>query len=423
MDINEFNKNQTIETLRERILAVRLSRRTPKSYAKKTSKKTAPKRKKALDINITILEGKEFTNERHHNQCVGVLSPPLPTLLEKSLNVPFPRDICIGEIESYILHSAGEEVTLHDNGEPSIAVRRIQFDAYMLEQVKARNITVVPARAVDLEFHTDSVIIYAENESVEADVIVGAFGMDDGSAAMFSRSTAYRQPQALDSVIVNSPFNNFDQEQFGSSIHAFLPSNHRIEFGAITPKCDHLTINIAGRTVDATLMSTFLELPDVIEVLDSPIDSNLHDLNYYKGRFPRSSARGFYGDRYVMVGDASGLVRAFKGKGATTAILTGIRAADTIINYGFSAQAFHEHYRRANQDIIQDLPYGRGMRLITLTMANFGFMGIVLRAAQKSPVLQSALFGAVSGHTPYREILSQILRPKVIWDILRSIRK
>jgi flavin-dependent dehydrogenase len=317
-------------------------------------------------------------------------------------------------------------VKLHDDGEHSIAVRRIQFDAYMMEQIQARNIEVFQARAVDLEFHADSVIVYTENGSLEADVVVGAFGMDDGSAAMFSRITPYCQPKALDAVIVNMPINDYDMEKYGSSIHAFLPSNHRIEFGAITPKCDHLTLNIAGTSVDAPLMRTFLELPEVSNILDGAehiISGNSPDLHYYKGRFPRSSARGYYGDRYVMIGDASGLVRAFKGKGATTAMLTGIRAADTILNHGISAKAFHEHYRRANHDIIQDLPYGQSMRQITLIMSNLNLMGIVLRAAHKSPDLKSALFGAVSGHTPYREILTQILHPKVILDLLRSIRK
>ena len=33
---------------------------------------------------------------------------------------------------------------------------------------------------------------------------------------------------------------------FGNRIHAFLPTSPRIEFGAITPKGNHLTINIAG---------------------------------------------------------------------------------------------------------------------------------------------------------------------------------
>jgi flavin-dependent dehydrogenase len=227
-------------------------------------------------------------------------------------------------------------------------------------------------------------------------------------------------------VVANYPINEHDLEKLVGSIHAYLPANPRIEFGAITPKCDHLTINIAGRTVDTPLMRDFLQMPEVMRIL--PGNEYADDLiagkvRFYKGRFPRSLARGFYGDRYVMVGDASGLVRAFKGKGATTAMLTGIRAADTIINYGISSQVFHHHYRSQNQDIIQDLPYGRGMRLVTLAMSNFGLMGMLLRAARKSSVLQSALFGAVSGHTPYREILSQVLRPNVAWAILRSIRK
>ena len=62
-------------------------------------------------------------------------------------------------------------------------------------------------------------------------------------------------------------------------------------------------------------------------------------LVYFKGRFPRSLAHNYYGDRYVMIGDAAGLVRAFKGKGVTTAVMTGIRAAETILNHGISHQA------------------------------------------------------------------------------------
>jgi len=124
-----------------------------------------------------------------------------------------------------------------------------------------------------------------------------------------------------------------------------------------------------------------------------------------------------------MVGDASGLVRAFKGKGATSAILTGIRAAETISNHGISEQVFQQVYRTVNQDIIRDLPYGRGMRLVTMASSNYGLMGIVLRAARKNPLLRTALFGAVSGHMPYQEVLTNVLRPAVVWAILRSLKK
>ena len=146
-----------------------------------------------------------------------------------------------------------------------------------------------------------------------------------------------------------------------------------------------------------------------------------NDLIYFKGRFPRSLARNYYGDRYVMIGDAAGLVRAFKGKGVTTAVLTGIRAAETILNYGYTREEFHLHYRTANQDIIQDLPYGRAMRVLTIFMSRVGLLDPVLRAAHCTPDLQSALFDAVSAHALYREVFVKSLRPKTIFAILRAM--
>jgi flavin-dependent dehydrogenase len=143
-----------------------------------------------------------------------------------------------------------------------------------------------------------------------------------------------------------------------------------------------------------------------------------NNLIYFKGRFPRSLARGYYGDRYVMIGDAAGLVRAFKGKGVTTATMTGIRAAETILDHGYSKQAFHDYYRTANQDIIQDLPYGHAMRLLTIIMSRIGLINPVLRAAQHTPDLQSALFDAVSAHALYSEVFAKSMRPKTILAVL-----
>ncbi|MCK5315545.1 MAG: hypothetical protein KAJ53_10500 [Anaerolineales bacterium] len=375
-------------------------------------------------VHITLLEGKEFTNERHYNQCVGVLSPPLPTLLEERLGIPFPFDLCQIEIEGYMLYSSGEQIKLNGEEEPSYAVRRVQFDDYMLESVKQHGILVFPARAVDLEFHDDCVIVYTESNPLEADVVVGAFGLDEGSASMFSRMTSYHPPQALNSLVTKyhpGPYSNTD---IGAYIHAFLPSNPRIEFGAVTPKCSHLTINIAGNSVDTPLMDSFLHHSSVNQILpdlDNDTSADANNLIFFKGRFPRSLARGYYGDRYVMVGDAAGLVRAFKGKGATTAVLTGIRAAETIMKQGISAEAFHNNYRTANQDITRDLPYGRAFRLLTIFMARFGLLGPVLRAAKNSPDLQSALFDAVSAHGSYQSVLKKSLRLNTIGAVLKAI--
>ncbi len=376
------------------------------------------------EIRITLVEGKQFVGEMHYNQCVGVLSPPLPELLWNHLGVKFPYLLFRSAISQYVIHTAREQITLTDKTQHSIALRRVQYDAFMLETVKKSGITVIPARAMDLEFHDEHVVVYTDNSPFEADVIVGAFGMDDGSTAMFNRLTPYRPPHALSSIVTKYHPSPADMKAFGTSIHAFLPANPKIEFGGVTPKGNHLTINIAGSDVDADLMIAFLNQPEVREVLpkfNGDIEFNPLELIFYKGRFPRSLARGYYGDRYVLVGDAAGLVRAFKGKGVTSAVLTGIRAAETILKYGISEAAFYNHYCSLNKDITQDLPYGQIMRQFTIFLAHYRLLDPVIRAAKQNPMLQSALFDAVSAHAPYRQVIKQSLRLDIIMAVLRAL--
>ncbi len=375
-------------------------------------------------IHITIVEGKQFTGEQHYNQCIGVLSPPLPELLETSLGVPFPHYLSKRTIKRYILHTENERIIIDDEDVPSLALRRIEYDMYMLETVKERGVDVLSARAVDLEFHNDRVVIYTENVPLEADVLVGAFGLDEGSAAMLARHSPYRPPRALSSIVTKVHPQPEDMETFIMGIHAFLPPHPRIEFGGITPKGEHLAINIAGQNVDTDLMRQFLNFPMVQTVLplkDSPLGYHPEDFRFFKGRFPTSLAKGFYGDRYVTIGDAAGLVRAFKGKGVTSAVKSGIRAAETILTVGITRQAFHDHYRTANQDIIRDLPYGQGIRILTITLARFHLLDPVLRAAQTNPDLRRALFEAVSAHAPYRQVVRRSLRPRTLWSVLRNL--
>ena len=358
-------------------------------------------------FTVTILEGKEFVGERHHNQCAGVLSPPLADLLEADLGIPFPDHLVRTVIEEYVLHAPHTSLALGRKGVTSHAVRRIQFDAFMLEQARERGVSLIAARVVDVEFLQEGVVVYTEAGPVEADVVVGAFGMDEGAAAIFQRVCGYRPPQALSSVVTKYHPGDRAMEAFGARIHAFLPKQKRIEFGGVTPKGNHLTINIAGPAVDSAMMQEFLRLAEVRRVLPNleqagKLDEN--DLRCFKGRFPVSLARGTFGDRWVMIGDAAGLVRAFKGKGVTSALQTGIRAAETMLCAGISGQAFQHHYLPANRDLIRDIPFGRAMRLLSIGLARMGFFDVILEAGNREPRLYEALFEAVSADGPYRRV-------------------
>jgi flavin-dependent dehydrogenase len=382
------------------------------------------------ELQITVVEGKRFVGEHHHNLCTGVLAPPLMDLLEKDLCVPFPYHLRRDTITGFVLHTVrreiildGEEGDAGNGDETSVALRRVQFDAYMLEAARERGVEVLEARANGLELGANGAVVYTDSSPLDVDVVVGAFGLDEGTAAVFHRAVGYRPPPALTSVVTKYHPGESGMQRFGHRIHAFLPPTRRIEFGAITPKGNHLTINLAGADVDSGVMDAFLvdarvrgALPD----LENAGKFDPQDLRHFKGRFPRGLAHRFTGDRYVMVGDAAGLVRAFKGKGVTSAFQSGIRAADTILHQGISKAAF-ETYLEANGDIIHDLVYGQAFRHFAILAARSGLMDLIVAAAQRDQSLRQALFDAVSAHRSYRQVLRESLSPASVRAVVAAM--
>lgn len=379
------------------------------------------------NVSVTVVEGKQFNDEQHYNQCTGVFAPPIVELVEQRLQVPFPHHLRRNIIDGYILHTPRRSILLDGETHPSVALRRIQFDEYMLSVARQCGVQVLQARATNVEFHDDHVLVYTENAPLKADVVVGAFGMDEGTGVLFERTTGYRPPPALNSIVTKFDPGEKAIAGIGNHIHAFLPSSPRIEFGAVTPKSIHLTINIAGASVDSKQMLAFLGSPLVLRALPclqgaaSFYSDNLH---FFKGGFPCGLARNFSGDRYVMVGDAAGLVRAFKGKGVTSAVKTGLRAAEVILKSGISGWAFQE-YHAANRDITSDLHYGQAMRRLAIFASAYGFMDAVLAAAEHNGNLRRALFNAVSAHGPYREVILAAFSPSSLYAVFKAflIRK
>ncbi len=354
-------------------------------------------------LSIVIYEGKRLDRKSYYNQCLGVLSPPLEEIMEKELAVPFPWPIIQRKIEGYVVHAGRTAIALQGEHAPSYACRRVEFDNYLYLKVREAGIPIIPARVTDLDFSGDGVIVYSETENVKAGLVVGAFGLDDGMAKVFERATAYRMPRFLSSVVTKIHPGEPAMGRFGNAIHAFLPSSlPRIEFGAITPKGNHLSINIAGRRVSAGTLDDFLRLDEVREVLAGACGPDLPPLTYFKGKFPTLPARAPYGERYVMIGDAAGLNRPFKGKGINSAVITGIRAAEAIAANGASVAAF-EKYLESCAELTQDIPYGRMLRGLVNGFSRLGLMDGVLDAARREPALRRAMFNIVSGQETYKK--------------------
>lgn len=386
------------------------------------------------NIRVVLYEGKDF--EVHYNQCVGVLSPPFEDILEEELGLGLPLELVKRRIYGYRLHAGGSEILLMGKEEvlPTYTVRRVKFDNLMLDKAKELGVEVVKARVTDVEFINsglvDEVRVYSENGYLKADVVIGAFGLDEGMLSVFENATkkvgAYHRPSKfLKAFIIKFPTEKgFIERKLGNIIYAFLLPIPGVEFGAITPKEDHIIINIAGEGVSSLDMDRFLDLPQVRAHLP-PFHRN--NLSYFEGRFPISPAKNPFGHRFTTVGDATGWMRPFKGKGINTAIVTGIEAAKAILKHGVGKEAF-KLYARSCQELLEDYYFGAGVRLFCKAGSRFNLLDPLIEGAKVEPCLYEALFNAVSGQETYRLILKNALSLRtakslgsILWERLQSM--
>lgn len=397
-------------------------------------------RGRGLDLRVLIFEGKDFGV--HANQCVGVLSPPIEDVLARELGVHLPRFLIKRQIFGYRLHGMRENLLLTGHGahagEPgrgraTYAVERAQFDRFLLDHARSLGASVIGARVTGIEFvrssGLDEVRVYSESGYERAEVVVGAFGLDEAMLSVFEEVTGraggrdgYERPSKwLKSYLTTIETSaRFQMEKLGHIVHAFLlpPACPPIEFGAITPKDDHILINIAGEHVTSSDLDQFLRLPEVQDLLP-PFDPA--SINYYEGRFPSAPARRAYGHRYVLVGDATGWLRPFKGKGINTALITGSRAGEVMLEHGVSRRAF-AHYRRACADLLGDYRYGVMVRRLMLMGARL-VLDPMIDVGKTDPLMYDALFDSVSGHDSYRNILKRSLKGSLVRKVfVRAIR-
>jgi len=300
-------------------------------------------KKKGINIKVYIFECKDY--KKRFNQCVGVLSPPIVDIFEKVIGIDFPSDIVKREIKGYeLITSKGSRLSFSETY-GTYATRRVLLDRFMLEMAKKYGAEIINSRVTGIEFHNgDEVRIYSEGGFLKSDVAVCASGLDEGFAECLEKASerlfSYRRPgRSLDTIITKIHVNtDFIENNLTGKIFAFLLNDiSRIEFGAITPKGDHIIINIAGRNITSMDMDSFLKHPAVKKIIGN-IESQ--QLDYYKGRYPIKPAKGIIGDRFVTVGDATGWIRPYKGKGINVALETGA-IAGILYMENYSGQYFY----------------------------------------------------------------------------------
>ena len=377
---------------------------------------------RGIPLRVIVFERKDFGVEQ--NICVGVLAPPFRRLLS-SLDLVLPGDIIQRRIKGYTLHSKRRAVYLEGpsgNAEQTVAVNRSDLDAFLLRSVQEAGATVFYDTVVDIVAEPGGVqVITGEGARVPADALVGAFGLDTDTLSVFeARIPSFRRPGVTKSILTEIAVGEQTIDgRMDDTIHALLIDQlPGVEFGAVTPKREHVTVNIAGHDVTDVDLDAFLALSPVKKLVP---EATLREPRHYTA-FPSVPAQNFYDDRVVTIGNAAGLLRPLKGKGINTGIITGIEAARTMIEVGISKRAFDEFYRQCGH-LTSEFRYGSFLRWLYGLSNKLDSLDAVLALAAREPLLHRAFYEMVSGEGSYREIIWRSARPGLVTKIITAVAR
>lgn len=379
-------------------------------------------RTRRVPLRVLLFERKDFAVEQ--NVCVGVLSPPFQKLLGE-LGLVLPESIVQRRIKGYMLHSRHETVYLEEqakNGDATLVVDRRDLDSFLLESARKSGADVVDDTVVDIRPGPDKVLVVGSGGArAMADVVVGAFGLDHYALSIFEAHVpGYRRPSVTKSILTEIALGEEAVNvRLGDTIHALLTDQlPRVEFGALTPKRDHVTVNVAGDNVTDDDLDSFLALPWSRNLVP---EATLKEKRFYNV-FPSGPAQNLYGDRMVSIGNTSGLLRPLKGKGINTGIITGIEAARTMMEVGISKEAFDDFFLRC-QDLTSEFRYGAFLRVLYRISRRLGVLDAVLALARREPLLYQDFYEIVAGEGSYREIVRRSARPDLVAKIIVGIMR
>ncbi len=390
-----------------------------------------------LRLSVDVFEHRDFSlrGPRGCNMCGGIVSESLvEDLAAEGISLP-PAVIQRG-IDSYVLHTDVGEVRI---GTPMsekriAAVHRglgplssegspyASFDAFLLGEAERRGANVV-RRRIERVNREDGLPALDAGDGVKLryDLVVIACGVNGAAARLLDGlgldGAAVRTTRALiREYFVGRPV---IRKSLGDSMHVFLLNIPRLEFAALIPKGEYVSLCMLGNEIDQPLLDSFLAAREVTSCMPAGWQSDEQTCRCA----PRMNVgwRGRpYGERVLLVGDA-GVARLYKD-GIGSAYRTAKAAACAAVLEGVSKADFRLRYWPACRAIARDNALGRVVFLVvrqfqTWRFARRALLGLIAREQRSNgrPARMSlVLWNTFTGSAPYREIVRQALRPGLL---------
>ncbi|MGE5850579.1 MAG: NAD(P)/FAD-dependent oxidoreductase [Candidatus Methylomirabilota bacterium] len=396
-----------------------------------------------IDVQLDVYEPRDYSRPGPGscNMCGGVISESLVQALA-SEGIILPPTVVQRGIDSYTLHmdvgSVWIETPLH---EKRIAVvhrgagpRGIQevkwrsFDGHLLELAADRGARVIRRRVDGVDWENGRPQIKTQNNLPETyDLLVAAVGVNSSTLKLLEGlGIGYRPPRTTKTYICELYLGEEMVEAYlGSSMHVFLLNLPGLEFAALIPKGDYVTLCLLGREINAALVESFLNAPEVRECLP-PNWRVTGDLCHCSPRMNMQAAVQPFADRIVFIGDC-GVSRLYKD-GIGAAYRTAKAAAVTAIFEGISAEVFRRHYgpvckALSTDNLIGQVVFGVTRLIQKIRCTRRGVFRMVAKEQQQERgprPMSMVLWDVFTGSAPYREVFLRTLRPSFLGGFLRD---
>ncbi|MHC5114456.1 MAG: NAD(P)/FAD-dependent oxidoreductase [Planctomycetota bacterium] len=397
-----------------------------------------------LELDVDVYEPRDFEaiGPAGCNMCGGIISETLvQNLAAEGINLP--STVVQRAIDAYVLHTdvgtVRIETPLHEKriaavhrggGPRDLSVRKWEsFDQHLLKLAAERGANVVRSRVENVTYRDGRPeLTVPPGVECRYDLLAVAVGVNSPSLKLFSKlGVGYEAPVSTKTFIREY----FVGEEIigrtvGNSMHVFLLNIPRIEFAAIIPKGDYLSVCMLGESIDKALVQSFLDAPEVRACMPEGWEPEPKSCQCAP-RINVVGAKRPFADRVVFVGDA-GVTRLYKD-GLGAAYRTAKTAAVTAVFEGIDAESFRRHYLPECAAIRKDnrlgkLIFGVSREFQKRRIARCALIRSTTREQRRrtgARHLSQVLWDMFTGSAPYREIVTRSLRPAVWGGMLWSL--
>ncbi len=401
-----------------------------------------------LHLQVTLYEPRNFTQAGPGgcNMCGGIVSESLVQHLATE-GIHLGSGVVQRSIDSYCLHMDVGSVridtplrekriaSVHRGGGPRgiTEIKTGGLDEHLLQLAIKEGAELRRERVDGLDWEDGRPRIKTQSGTqVTYDLLVAAVGVNSSALKLFDGFLpSYRPPVSTKTYICEFCFGrDMIKRELGSSMHVFLLNIPRLEFAALIPKGDYVTLCLLGEDIDKALVQQFMQSREVKQTLP-PNWEPPPDFCHCSPKISVESAVQPFADRVVFVGDC-GTTRLYKD-GIGAAYRTSKAAARTAIFHGISTEDFREHYWPVCKKIQADNRIGRLVFGVTRLIQNLAFARRGLwrmvsgeQLHSRTRRMSTVLWDTFTGSAPYRDVLMRTLYPAFIgrfaYEMLQGAR-